>query len=397
MTLDDDSILSAYLDGQLGPEQQQAVESALFADPRLAEELRGLAALRDLLAGLPREAPADVTSRVMRRVRRRALRGDVVRAIAWGPVRAAVAVAIAASLMVLALPWLLDPGRHRPVGQGPAPAIAQEGSAKAKARPILSEKNWPSFSNHGPRDANRERVESGRPRPVPVDLAAGEGPARGDLMHVREYLDNPQLRRIFLVSEREDGSAEQRVASVVEQTTRFNFYRITVSQGIVIDPRHPDRATVFALVVGPHELDDLRHRLRTAMDDRVEESPVEPGVVTHLADIGHVEACPPLPAAEMEIPNDALALRAGEAAEAPAAEAPPQPVEKKKDLLPPTPEQERSRPNADLARASGTPAAAARHGEAVAAAPSAPAGPPPTREAEPTFVVLIWVTRDRPG
>ena len=96
MTLDDDSILSAYLDGQLGPEQQQAVESALFADPRLAEELRGLAALRDLLAGLPREAPADVTSRVMRRVRRRALRGGVVRAIAWGPVRAAVAVAIAA-------------------------------------------------------------------------------------------------------------------------------------------------------------------------------------------------------------------------------------------------------------------------------------------------------------
>ena len=43
MTLDDDSILSAYLDGQLGPEQQQAVESALFADPQLAKELRGLA------------------------------------------------------------------------------------------------------------------------------------------------------------------------------------------------------------------------------------------------------------------------------------------------------------------------------------------------------------------
>ena len=217
-------------------------------------------------------------------------------------------------------------------------------------------------------------------------------------MHVREYLDNPQLRRIFLVSEREDGSAEQRVASVVEQTTRFNFYRITVSQGIVIDPRHPDRATVFALVVGPRELDDLRDRLRTAMDDRVEESPVEPGVVTHLADIGHVEACPPLPAAEMEIPNDALALRASEAAEAPAAEAPPPPVETKEGPPPGRlPSRSGAGPTPISARASGTPAAAARHGEAVAAAPSAPAGPPPTREAEPTFVVLIWVTRDRPG
>ena len=89
MTLDDDSILSAYLDGQLGPEQQQAVESALFADPRLAEELRGLAALRDLLAGLPREAPADVTSRVMRRVRRRASlgHGEGVHRVGPGPRR----------------------------------------------------------------------------------------------------------------------------------------------------------------------------------------------------------------------------------------------------------------------------------------------------------------------
>ena len=123
-----------------------------------------------------------------------------------------------------------------------------------------------------------------------------------------EYLDNPELRRVFLVSDREDGSARQRVASVVERTTRFNFYKITISQGIVIDPRHPDEATVFALVVGPRELEDLRHQLRVALGDRVEETDIEPEVVTQLADIGHVEACPPLPAARIDIPRDAMAL-----------------------------------------------------------------------------------------
>ncbi len=128
-------------------------------------------------------------------------------------------------------------------------------------------------------------------------------------MHVREYLDHPQLRHIFLVSDPGDGSDEQRVASVVEQTTRFNFYKITISQGIVLDPRHPDQATVFALVVGPRELDSLRDRLRTALHERVEEEPAEPGVVTRLADIGQVEACPPSPAADMEIPREALAYK----------------------------------------------------------------------------------------
>ena len=76
------------------------------------------------------------------------------------------------------------------------------------------------------------------------------------------------------------------MASVVEQTTRLNFYKITIAQGIVLDPRHPDQATVFALVVNPRELKNLRDRLHQVLQDRVEESPVDPGIVTRLADIG---------------------------------------------------------------------------------------------------------------
>ena len=69
MSSDDDTILSAYMDGQLDSDQQQQVESALVASPRLAENLRALTAVRDLVAGLPRDTGVDVAPEVMRRIR----------------------------------------------------------------------------------------------------------------------------------------------------------------------------------------------------------------------------------------------------------------------------------------------------------------------------------------
>ena len=202
MTLDDDSILSAYLDGQLGPEQQQAVESALFADPQLAEELRGLAFLRDLMAGLPREASPDVTSRVMRRVRRRHTAGHACGDASRGARSARP-------------PWSRSPpvcwrcwpspgsssiGRGPAGGRGPAP-LAHRPSPAPKARPLVSEFLWPPFSLHPVREGTPPPLGTGERRPAPADRA-GDGPAAPrELVHVREYLDNPQLRRIFLVSD----------------------------------------------------------------------------------------------------------------------------------------------------------------------------------------------------
>jgi hypothetical protein len=374
MTLDDDSILSAYLDGELGLEQQQAVESAACADPQLAEELRSLAALRELVAGLPAEASPDVADRVMRRIRRRTSRPDTAASIEWGPIRSAVLLGLAASVLgILALSWSL-PKAGAPA---PVPLVVWQAPPEVKARPIVSERLWPPGT--GERNASR------------ADRPGAKPSTPSELVHVREYLDNPQLRRIFLVADLEDGSAQRQVASFVEQTTRFNFYKITISQGIVIDPRHPDRATVFALAVGPRELESLRERLRTALKDRVEETDVQPAVVTQLADIGDVEACPPVPAAEMAIPRDqAFALRgaaeaapAGDAAEAGPAEHPKPPDRA-------TLEQERSRPNADVvagARAAGP------HAEPDRRPPN---GPDPDEPADRSYV-LVWVFRPRPA
>src|SRR4051812_21809563 len=110
--LDDESLLSAYLDDELDPAGRLEVESALLTDPRLAEMLHELAGVRELLAGLPRpEVPRVLAVEDdARRGRRRATR----------PSHRAIPPAIAAAAaLLIAMPlgwrWLVGQEAHRPV------------------------------------------------------------------------------------------------------------------------------------------------------------------------------------------------------------------------------------------------------------------------------------------
>ena len=124
------------------------------------------------------------------------------------------------------------------------------------------------------------------------------------LARVRTLLDNPRLRRTFFVTDQIDQPALNHVASVVEHTTRHDYFKITIAQGIVIDPRHPDQATVFALVLDESELATLRGRLQNAFKDRVREDDVDPGVAAQLTDIGQVASFAPHPFGDVIIPED---------------------------------------------------------------------------------------------
>lgn len=68
MNADDESLLSAYLDGQLDPSERQAVETAIVSDPALAGKLRGLRSVSNLISALSRASSPDVSGHVMRRV-----------------------------------------------------------------------------------------------------------------------------------------------------------------------------------------------------------------------------------------------------------------------------------------------------------------------------------------
>ena len=371
MTKNDDSLLSAYLDGELPPDQHLLVESALVSDPQLGEELRSLTSVRDLLAGLPRSTGVDLTARVRDRIGQKT-RLRKIRAILPGsiqslrlPARAAGFLGIAAGLLLAIVLSFAHWNRPASLPNQAGLPVAETSPRAVSATPPTdsldpSESDWPLLSPD-------PKLKSPSEIPLAQGSTASGRPATrtGPLEHVHQYLDNPDLHQMFLISDPTDPSAPSRVASVVEQTTRFNYYKITISQGIVIDPRHPDEAMVFALVVNSSELNTLRDRLQTVFHDRVEETAADPKVVTQLADIVQVKAFPPAPIGEVVIPREALALRTPVAdvqTKVSPEPVPDQPIDRDR----PTPEQERSSPAADLATLKN-------------------------------FVVLVWVSRPHSG
>jgi hypothetical protein len=326
---DDDSILTAYIDDQLDSEARQRLESAMLADPQLAEELRKLVAVRDLVAGLPREASVNVAPQVMERVRSLASR----RSHAWfrrlranrsgsRPALVVGAMISAAAIVLFAITLALSMTlRTGPLVPGWNPAIADADSAKDSiTAEVPSDAQAPSSVFSARSDSSDTILIAAAPtsplRPATVlpqkasVAVAAVAPESRDLEQLRQLLDNPNLGRLFFVRNGKGGKAEQQVASVVERTTRYGFFKINVAPGIVIDPRHPGEATVYALVVNPDEVDQLRNQLMVALLAPVEDTPADASIVTQLADIGQVQSLQPV--GKVSIPRAALAFRTPE-------------------------------------------------------------------------------------
>jgi hypothetical protein len=426
MNRDDDSFLSAYLDGELDTKERTLVESGLVSDRELAEKLRGLTAVRDLVSSLNRDHTVDVKTQVMGRVRR-ARRGrspssarDLwLRAASLGP-RAALAAGLAATVLLavtltLALPSLLQRqgapasnslargGRaHSSLSPGPVADAERRQADNAK---LAGARNSAAASDDAALESISRELAAGSHSGVGSQAVRVSGKG-GTLEHFRQLLDNPRERRLFRIADSGDGKVREQVASVVESTTQFEFYQITIAQGIVIDPRHPQEATVYAALVSAKGLDALRDRLAKNVPGHIEESPADAAVVTQLADISEVRARESAPFGDVLIPPEGLlAFRVGDQ---------------------PTPEQYRSEPigseivrgfNAGAGqgppmahpRESKTPLPAKRAGEQDGPrnGPSRDADRRPRagsaavnrgREVhDDTFIVLVWVERASRG
>ena len=366
------------MDGELDLDQQQVVESVLVASPDLAENLRALAGVRELVAGLQRDLGADVSPEVMSRIRRlNRSRSPLSPLRTWAaPTGRVAAVAgiftLAAGIMlIVTVFYSLQPrdfGRQAVIRDAADNVIAD--SAPGVDTASTNDLNAPVVLGPGLSGSTTGTNHSAAVDPRPLAGLHDDGAAVAwdgqsapvDLELARRMLDSPTERRFFLIKNGAEGKSQQQVASVVERTTRFGFFKITVSQGIVIDPRHPDQATVFALLVNPKELGRLRDQLKEAFPDGIDETPADPGIITQLADIGRVQEFTPTAPADVTILREALALRTrvgvAESAMQPALSS----GEKAASL--PTPEQEHSAPVAATAR-SGAPS---EHSTAVTAA-----------------------------
>jgi hypothetical protein len=311
---EDESVYSGYLDGELDSLERRAVESALAADPHLAARIRDLATVRELVADLPHPAAPDVAHDVLQRIQ-----SGSVRPRPWSSVRRnlpwlAGALATAAALFLA----IIGPRPHQPrQAQAPAPGdrdlVARDRPA-GPLDPSVPQKSGPDeravvavrLPNSASSDVPARTSPPGDP---PPRLAARPAAQTEELDRTRwrSLIDDPRLQRVFLVTDQLGGQAEYHVESIVERTTRQDFYKITVSQGIVIDPRHPDRAVVFAVVLDETQLSPFRDILKQEFKDRLHDQAVDPAVALQLADIGEVVSLPAHPDAKIIIPQEHIA------------------------------------------------------------------------------------------
>jgi hypothetical protein len=336
MTNDDESFLSAYMDGQLDPQQHQRVEAALAENPHVAEKLRGLSLVRDVVAGLPHDGWVDVSARVVQEIEaRRRQRGFLHTLKRWrsgsrrilplaGLAATAATLMIAASLAIRLQTSQLERGAG-PVADFHSVKIFHSDKiavpSESASIPVLVDGRTISSAPEAPATFSESDVGG-----VAADRATsssavthdpGEQAVAGasellqirNLEHLRRFLDDPSLKRFFLVQSGPKNDSEQAVASVVEHTTHLDFFKITVSQGIVIDPRHPDAATVFAFVIDPSQADHFHDQLKAALPGLVEQKPLDPAIATALAESSEVQSVSPKFLAKVEIPREAMALR----------------------------------------------------------------------------------------
>lgn len=329
MNNDDESFLSAYIDGELTPGQQQLLESAIVESPQLAEKLRGLTLVRDLVAGLPHDGSVDVSARVMQDIQARNRQRGFLPAIEhWrrgsrrilplaGLAASAASLMVAASLAIMVQTSQFEGGRQ-PVGSvARANSVVQSNptviaaSSEVPVKPGEPAAVSPSSHSAIPDVARDGLATASSVSPIAADPRADvrETWPSGDAAHVRQLLDHPNLKGFFRVRNGPRNDSEQVVASLIERTTHLDFFKITVAEGIVIDPRHPEEAKVLAFVVKPSQLERFHDQLNDALPGLVEQQALDPVIATQLADIDRVQSFPAASLAEVEIPRDGLALR----------------------------------------------------------------------------------------
>jgi hypothetical protein len=379
MSPNDQSFLSAFVDGELDPDEQRAVEAALVSDPHLAEAVQGLLRVRDQVAELPRPLPPDLSVQVMDRIHHRARSArpwNLARRYApWslGGIAAGIA-------LLLILPHLQ---RHPAPAPVHAPNRNDDRSLTNHPSELASAERPQAITDRSAlADVRKaERSPTGSPDPV-ASTRAGDSAQDSYQARVGELLSDKRLQRVFLVTDSVREPAEQQVLSLVERTTHHDCYKITVAQGIVIDPRHPGKATVFAVVLDQNELDPFRRRLRDTFKDRLEDNEIDPAVAMQLVDIGQVVTLPAHPIGEVTIPSATLALKSRPDATGITNVTSPPPPEA--EPARPTLEQERSDPVPVLAQeGQGQAADGGTPADSEPAVDSSSSGQNPARAANP--------------
>jgi hypothetical protein len=293
MNLDDESLLSAYLDDELDSADRLAVEWSVESSPPLADQLRSLAIARDAVAGLGRPAlPFDLAPAITAQLaadRRRARLQALAR-----PGRIALAVAglsaMAASLL-FALLLLhrathdrldqLDVAQQNPEVEAPRTHLipvpeSDTDTNPTPSLPIVQNVAIPSpVQDPGPSLVERESAEEAR--------------EREDRLKITTMLENPEVRVILITTDVIDASGQ--IQTLIHDDARAtpDFGRISLRTGLVVDPKRPGSAEVFVVSINEGGRESFVSRLREKFHELKEEDESRvPDLVTQLTEVGQV-------------------------------------------------------------------------------------------------------------
>ncbi len=120
-----------------------------------------------------------------------------------------------------------------------------------------------------------------------LSKAVATNPARETLSTL--LLDHPRVHRILILADALEAETGARLGKIVRDMPRKEpeYARLSLLQGVVVDPDHPDRATVYAMVVEEDELNRLRDLLKHEFQDNIAlEADSEPRITAQLAQVG---------------------------------------------------------------------------------------------------------------
>ena len=409
MNFDDDTQLSAFLDDELDPGDRMAVAWEVESSTATARQLADLQSARDLVRGLGRPTiPVDLGAAVLAELaarrpqaRPRSKRSTGVRRFAAAFVGVA---SLAASLMVAmvllhrtlhddAHPWLFSRA-NRPAALSRqldpvlvAPLAAAEPAADQSPRSLA-----PSHSISHPQSQATTALD--RTKLASNPTVEGPEPARPG--QVDALLGHRKVFRALIVTDVLD-RASRDVRSIIEHDglREPEFGRITLAQGIVIDPEHPGEAEVYSVVMDEPSLRPFVEQIRAKFPAVELHAETEPTLVTQLSEVGQVAVFADVRPARLGLPPRELpGIVAGLGGDN-VDHFPPPAVAR----LDPTEPPDGGFAADPLARAQvadkTTPPIAGKPSRArpQAGLPAAPAKPAPSTE---PVTVLVWVARSTP-
>ena len=254
MKIDDDALLSAYVDGALDGPELQRVEAAIRTNPRIAREVDALRQTRDLLAGLPAPLPPRSCVPTVRfklaEMSRRALRAQRQTRVAmlW------VSVGVIAACFMLA--WSLHLLHLSQSFRRSSPYW--RASEIARIDPPAAP------TNSGPQPAEVALNEPSVELPsVEVPVPTPEAIARKQL---RDLLGlSVPVRLLVQLNDQAAGSIDE-LDRIIHEVPRANplHARLSLPGRLVIDPVHPGSAVVYAVALDDFEFANLLERIRRA-------------------------------------------------------------------------------------------------------------------------------------